>query len=50
MQDELPELNINEHGYYEALPISSDSHFQIHLKRQSNAPFINNHSVEGLQA
>lgn len=33
MQDELPELNINAHGYYETLPISSDNHFQIHLKR-----------------
>ena len=50
MQDELPELNMNGHGYYEALPISSYNHFQIHFKRQSNARFINNHFVEGLQA
>ena len=46
----LAELNISTHEYYEALSISSDSDFQIHLKRQPNECFINNYFIEGLEA
>ena len=46
----LPEFNVIEREYYSALSISSDSDFQIHLKRQPNACFINNFFNEGLQA
>ena len=40
----------NRGGVYSALSISSDSDFEIHLKRQPNACFINNFFSEGLQA
>ena len=43
------ELNILEEEYYNALSISSDSDFQIHIKREPNACFINNLFVEGSQ-
>ena len=46
----LAELSVTEKEYYSALSISSDSDFQIHLKRQPNACFINNFFSEGLQA
>ena len=46
----LQELKILELDYYEALSISSDDDFQIHLKREPNACFINSYFVEGLQA
>ena len=35
------ELNITEEEYYDALLISSDSDFQIHIKREPNTYFIN---------
>ena len=44
------ELNITEEEYYNALSISSDSDFQIHIKREPNACFINNFFIEKLQA
>ena len=46
----LMELNITEEEYYNALSISSDSDFQIHIKREPNACFINNFFIEKLQA
>ena len=46
----LAEISVTEREYYSALSISSDSDFQIHLKRQPNACFINNFFSEGLQA
>ena len=46
----LKELNLTEDQCYDALSISNDSDFQIHLKRQPNACFINNFLEEGLQA
>ena len=46
----LKELNLTEDQCYDALSISNDSDFQIHLKRQPNACFINNFFEEGLQA
>ena len=46
----LQELNLTEDQCYDALSISNDSDFQIHLKRQPNACFINNFLEEGLQA
>ena len=46
----LAELKPTKEEYYEALSISSDSDFQIHLKQKPNACFINNFLVDGLQA
>ena len=43
-------LSVTEREYYSASSISSDSDFQMHLKRQPNACFINNFFSEGLQA
>ena len=48
--DIVKELNITEDQYYDALSISNDSDFQIHLKRQPNACFINNFFEEDFQA
>ena len=48
--DILIELNFTEDQNYDALPISNDSDFQIHLKCQPNAFFINNFFEEGMQA
>ena len=45
----LMELNITEEEYYNALSISSDSDFQIHIKGEPNACFIS-FFIEGLQA
>ena len=36
----MKELNLTEDQYYDALSISNDSDFQIHLKCQPNACFI----------
>ena len=41
--DMLCELGITEDEYYNALSISSNEYFQIHLKREPNACFINNY-------
>ena len=46
----LAELGLTENQYYNALSISSDSDFQIHIKRAPNARFVNNFFTEGLQA
>ena len=46
----LEEFRILELDYYKALSISSDDDFQIHLKREPNACFINCYVEEGLQA
>ena len=46
----LQQLNITPEDYYNALFISIDNDFQIHLKRQPNECFINFYLVEGLQA
>ena len=51
MNEILQELNISEHDYYEALSISSDTDFSIHLKRMPNACcFTNNYFMEGLKS
>ena len=42
-------LGITEEEYYSTLPISIDTDFQIHIKREPNACFVNNYFVEGLQ-
>ena len=47
--DILKELNLTKDQYYDALSISNDSDFQIHLKHQLNACFINTFFEEGLQ-
>ena len=51
---EIPEilnkLNIKENECYEALSISSDTDFQIHLRRMPNSCFINNYFAGGLRA
>ena len=39
--DILKQLSLTEDQYYDALSISNDFDFQIHLKRQSNVCFIN---------
>ena len=50
MNEILQELNTSEHDYYEALSISSDTDFLIHLKRMPNACcFTNNYFMEGLK-
>ena len=46
----LDQLNITEDQYYNALSISTDTDFQLHLKRPTNSCFVNNYFVEGLQA
>ena len=46
----LQQLSITPEDYCNALFISSDNDFQIHLKRQPNECFINIYLVEGLQA
>ena len=48
--DILKEFNFTEDQNYDALPISNDSDFQIHLKCQQNAFFINNFFEEGMKA
>ena len=46
----LSELGITKEDYYNALSISCDSDFQIHIRRKPNACFINNFFLEGLKA
>ena len=46
----LAERGFTEDPYYNVLYISSDSDFQIHIKRALNACFVNNFFTEGLQA
>ena len=46
----MEEPKILELDYYETLSISGDDDFQIQLKREPNACFINNYFVEGCQS
>ena len=45
----LTELGLTEEQYYNPLAISSGSDFQIHIKRATNACFVNNIFAEGFQ-
>ena len=45
----MEKLKILEPDYYVTLSISNDNDFQIHLKREPNACFINSYFVEGSQ-
>ena len=46
----LSTLSITSEQYYDALSISPDQDFQLHLMRPPNSCFVNNYFVEGLQA
>ena len=46
----LSKVQITPQDHYDALSISNDSDFQIHLKRQPNECLINNYFTEGLEA
>lgn len=46
----LKSLELYEADYCNALSISSDSDFQIHLKRLPNSCFVNNYFDEGLRS
>ena len=46
----MEKLKILELDYFEALSISSHDDFQIHLKIETNACFLNSYFVEGQQA
>ena len=46
----LQELLLTEQEYYNALAISTDNDFQVHMKRFPNSCFINNYFVDGLSA
>ena len=46
----LRNLGLSEQTYYEALSISDDNDFQIHLARQPNSCFVNNFFAVGLEA
>ena len=46
----LNKLDLTEEEYYNALSISKDSDFDIHLKRPPNSCFVNNYFAEGLRA
>ena len=50
IQNILMELNITEVEYYNALSILWDSNFQVQIKPEPNACFINIFFTEGLQA
>ena len=50
ISDIMQELNIVETDYYNALPVSTDSDFQVHFKRKTNSCFVNNYFAEGLLA
>ena len=45
----LLELGITKEEYYNALSILCDSDFQIHIRRKTNAYFINNFFIDGLK-
>ena len=49
-QQILESLGISVSEYYEALSVSSDNDFQIHLKRPPNSCFVNNYFSVGLKA
>ena len=46
----MSSLDLTEEQYYNALSISQDSDFEIHLKRPLNSCFVNNYFPEGLRA
>ena len=46
----LKKLNIKKNECHEALSVSSDTDFQIHLRHMPNSYFINNYFAEGLRA
>lgn len=48
--DILGSLDILESEYYNALSISPDSDFQVHLRRPPNSCFVNNYFSEGILA
>ena len=50
IDDILSELNITKADYENALSISEDDSFHIHLKRPSYSCFVNNYFDEGLLA
>ena len=50
IDDILSELNITKADYENALSISENDSFHIHLKRPSNSCFVNNYFNEGLEA
>lgn len=45
----LNSLGITKEQYYWALSISTDSHFDLHLRRPLHSCFINNHFTAGLK-
>ena len=48
-QDILNSVGISEEEYYEALSISTDSDYELHLKRPIDSCFINNYFVAGIK-
>ena len=50
IEEILDSLGITTADYYNALQISEDEDFQIHLKRPPNSCFVNNYFQVGLQA
>ena len=50
IQEILNELEISEDDYCKALSISKDEDLELHLKRQHNSCFANNHFDVGLKA
>ena len=50
IEEILNKLDLTEEQYYNALSISQDSDFEIHLRRPSNSCFVNNYFAEGLRA
>ena len=50
IQEILNSLDLTEEQYYNALSMSQDSDFAIHLRRPPNSCFVNNYFEEGLRA
>ncbi len=48
-KDILDSVGVTENDYYWALSISSDSDFDLHLKRPVHSCFINNYFVAGIK-
>ena len=46
----LDNLGLSKKNYYDALAISEDNDYQIHLSRQPNSCFVNNYFKAGLSA
>ena len=47
--DIFKSVNITKEQYYWALSISSDSDYELHLKRPTNSCFINNYFIAGIK-